>query len=264
MKPIILQLKKKLKYRLDMSFLSTQFKNISSLQSYKILYGNKQFKFKDFFSIKGNDLNNIIIKSSVNLMDNIGRELRGMNIKVYGDVGYSFGEKMYSGKLELHGNTLDYAAAGIRGGSLFVYGNTGEYTAGKPNSSNEGVVDGFIYIKGNVGNNSIERMRRGNVIIEGNLGDDACHEMLSGTVIIKGRVGKSFAEGIKRGTIFTKDEKIIQKYNKSNNAEFNFTGFMFKEISKIISKNIFLTNKTLTRYCGHQDDDNLSEIFLYK
>ena len=249
---------------MDMSFLSNPFKKMSSLSSQKIFYGNQQFKLKNFFSIKGNDLNNIIIKSSVDLMDNIGKGLKDVNITVYGNVGYSFGEEMISGNLKLYGDSLDYAASGIKGGAIFIYGNTGNYTGGKPNSSNEGILDGFIYIKGNVGDNSIERMRRGNVVIEGNIGDDACNEMLSGTVIIQGKVGKSFAQNIKRGTIFTKDKNLIKKYNKSNDAEYNFTNFMFKEISKIISKDIFLSNKKLTRYCGHQDNGNLSEIFLFK
>ena len=52
--------------------------------------------------------------------------------------------------------------------------------AGKLIMGNVGIVDGFLYVKGNVGNNSIERMRRGNVIIEGNIGDYACNDMLSG------------------------------------------------------------------------------------
>ena len=264
MKPVIMKLKKKLKYRVDMSCLSNLFMSISSLKSQGVIYGNKEFKLADLFDIKGNDVKNIIVKSSVDLMDNIGKKLNGTNITVYGNVGYSFGEQMSAGKLILHGNTLDYTASGISGGAIFVNGNTGNYTCGKTNSTNEGVIDGFIYIKGDVGNNSIERMRRGNIIIEGNIGDDACYQMISGTVIIKGKIGKFFAEGIKRGSIFTKDRNLIKNYNKSNDAEYNFISFLCKEISKIISKNIFISNKSLKRYYGHKDTNNLSEIFLFR
>ena len=264
MKPITLQLKKRLKYRIDMSCLSTLSKNSSSLASKIIMYGNKQFKIKDLFSIKGDDVNNIVIKSSVHLLDNIGKKLRDINITVYGDVGYSLGEQMISGKLEVYGNTLDYTASGMKGGSIFIYGNTGNYTCGKSNSLNEGMIDGLLFIKGNVGNNSIERMRRGNIIIEGNIGDYGCHQMISGTVMIKGKIGKFFAEEIKRGSIFTKDKNLVKNYNKSNNAEYNFTSFFIKEISKIISKNLFINNNSLVRYCGHKDTNNLSEIFLFK
>jgi formylmethanofuran dehydrogenase subunit C len=264
MNPVTLKLKKKIKYRMDMSFLSNPYKDISKLSSQIISYGNKQFKIKELFSIKGNDIKNIIIQSSVDLMDNIGKESSNVNITVYGNVGYSFGEQMLSGKLILHGNALDYAASGVKGGSIFIYGNSGDYTGGKTNHGNIGIVDGFLYVKGNVGNNSIERMRRGNVIIEGNIGDYACNDMISGTIIIKGKIGKIFAEGMKRGTIFTKDKKVVKEYAKSNDAEYNFTNFYFKEISNIISKRLFLENKKLIRYCGNTNSNNFSEVFLFK
>ena len=264
MNPVILKLKKEIKYRMDMSFLSKSHKDMSKFSSQIISYGNKQFKIKELFTIKGSDIKNIILQSSIDLMDNIGKELNDINITVHGNVGYSFGEQMLSGKLILHGNALDYAASGIKGGSIFIYGNSGDHTGGKTNHGNIGIVDGFLYVKGNVGNNSIERMRRGNVIIEGNIGDYACNDMISGTIIIKGKIGKFFTEGIRRGTIFTKDKKVTKEYARSNNAEYNFTKFYFKEVSDIISKKIFLENKNLTRYCGNTNSGNLSEVFLFK
>jgi len=264
MNPVILKLKKKIKYRIDMSFLSNSYKDASRLSSQIISYGNKQFKVKELFNIKGSDIKNIIIQSSVDLMDNIGKGLNNINITVHGNVGYSFGEQMLSGKLMLYGDALDYAASGIKGGSIFIYGNSGDYTGGKTNHGNVGIVDGFLYVKGNVGNNSIERMRRGNVIVEGNIGDYACNDMLSGTIIIKGKIGKIFAEGIKRGTIFTKDKKVVKEYNRSNDAEYNFTKFYFKEISNVIGQKMFLENKNLIRYYGNTNSSNLSEVFLFK
>ena len=73
-----------------------------------------------------------------------------------------------------------------------------------------------------------------------------------------------FRSGIKRGTIFTKDKKVVKEYSRSNDAEYNFTKFYFKEISNIISKKIFLENKNLTRYYGNTNSSNLSEVFLFK
>ena len=52
MNPVILKLKKKIKYRIDMSFLSDSYKDVSRLSSQIISYGNKQFKVKEIFNIK--------------------------------------------------------------------------------------------------------------------------------------------------------------------------------------------------------------------
>ena len=47
MNPVILKLKKKIKYRMDMSFLSKSYKDMSKFSSQIIPYGNKQFKIKE-------------------------------------------------------------------------------------------------------------------------------------------------------------------------------------------------------------------------
>ena len=60
------------------------------------------------------------------------------------------------------------------------------------------------------------------------------------------------------------DQNLIKEYAKSNDAEYNFTKFYFKEISNIISKKIFLENKNLIRYYGNTNSSNLSEVFLFK
>ena len=263
---ITFKLKKKLKYRLDMTFISeiSNYKSINKFLSKKIYYGNKEVNISSLFNVTGTDTSKIVIKSSMNYMDNIGVGLRNIEMIIYGNVGYSFGSNMQSGKLVLYGNCLDYAASGMRGGVIFIHGNTGKYLGGKPNSSNEGILDGFIYIKGNVGQNSIQRMRRGNVIINGNLGDYACEEMISGSVIVMGRVGNSFAEGIKRGTIITKEKKITKDYRLASKAEYNFIDFFVNKISKILKLNLFSRKTIISRYHGHKNNDNLSEIFLFK
>ena len=56
MNPVILKLKKKIKYRMDMSFLSKSHKDMSKFSSQIISYGNKQFKIKELFTIKGSDI----------------------------------------------------------------------------------------------------------------------------------------------------------------------------------------------------------------
>tara|TARA_B100001758_G_scaffold204983_1_gene185117 strand:+ start:159 stop:962 length:804 start_codon:yes stop_codon:yes gene_type:complete len=263
---VTINLKKKLKYRLDMTFMSdiSDYKSMKKFLSKKIYYGNKEINISNLFNITGTDTSKVVIKSSMNYMDNIGVGLRNMEMIVYGNTGYSFGSNMQSGKLVLYGNCLDHAASGMKGGEIFIHGNTGDYLGGKPNSSNEGILDGFIYIKGNVGQNSIQRMRRGNIIINGDLGDNACEEMISGSVIVMGRVGSSFAYGIKRGTIITKEKKITKDYRLASKAEYNFIDFFINKISKILNFKLFSRKTIVSRYHGHKKNDNLSEIFLFK
>ena len=266
MKHVTIKLKKKLKYRLDMSFLSEiqDYKSIKSFLSKKIHYGNKLVNINSLFTITGSNTSKIVIRSAVNYMDNIGVGLNNIQIIVYGDVGFSFGSRMESGILTLYGNCLDHAASGMKGGSLFIYGNAGNYFGGKPNSANEGILDGLVYVKGNVGQNSIQRMRRGNIIIEGNIGDYACEEMISGTIVIMGTIGKSFAEGIKRGTIISKEKSLTKNYRLANNAEYNFTNFFINKISKIIDKKLFNKKAITSRYHGHKNKENISEVFLFR
>ncbi len=256
----------KFKYRVDMSFLSKMqnYKSIKAFLTTKISYGNKLIGISSLFKITGSNMSKVVIKSAVTSMDNIGKGLMDINMIVHGNAGFSFGSNMISGKLILHGNCLDYAASGIKGGKIFIYGNTGNYFAGKPNSSNEGILDGFIYIKGNVGHNSIQRMRRGNVIISGNVGDYACGEMISGSVVVMGSIGSFFAEGIKRGTIITKEKKLTKNYRIANNAEYNFINFFINSVNEQLDKNIFKNKTIVSRYHGHKNKENVSEIFLLK
>ena len=265
MRPLVLQLKHKLSYRLDMSFLSdfNKLKSIKNLKDKKIIYGSREVMLKELFNINGSDIKNIVIKQASELMDNIGKYTKGLSIKVYGNVGYAFGSHMINGKLTLYGNALDYTASGLKGGVIMIFGSVGNYFCAKPNASNEGINDGLVYVKGNVGDNSIQRMRRGVVVIEGNIGDYACDEMVSGTIIIKGVVGKYFGKNIKRGTFFVKDKKLIKDYIKSNNAKYNFIDFYLKKLYEIIGKKV-IKNNNLTRFYGNKDSNNMSEVFIIK
>lgn len=265
MRPLILQSKHKLSYRLDMSFLSdcNKLKSLTELKNKKIIYGSKEIMLKELFNISGSNMQNIIIKKASSLMDNIGKNTEDLSIKVYGNVGYAFGAHMVNGELTLYGNTLDYTASGLKGGNIMIFGSVGKYFCGKPNTSNEGIKDGLVYVKGNVGDNSIQRMRRGVIVIEGNIGDYACDEMISGTVIIKGIAGKFFGKNIKRGTLFVKDKKLTKNYIKSNNAKYNFIDFYLKNLFEIIGRKI-IKNNSLIRFYGNKDINNMSEVFLIK
>jgi len=265
MKPLILTLKKQVKFRLDASFLTTnKIKNFNEFKSLKIAYGKRQCKLTDLFSVRGEDIKNIILKSSTSRIDNIGLKMKNMNITIFGNAGNSVGREMSSGTLKLYGNSLDYTGAGITGGSIFVYGNAGKFLCGKPIGKNEGILDGLIYVNGSVGNHSVQRMRRGIVVINGNLGNYCCNDMISGSIIVKGKIGKNFCDRIKRGTIITTQRKPVLKYLSTNSSEINFFKFYIKQLSGLIGKKIFSDKFKLQRFHGSEDNENLSEVFLVK
>ena len=263
MKPLTIILKSQIQFRLDASFITTNnIKTSSQFKNLKIFYGNKLHKITNLFKVSGDDVKNIIIKSSTNKIDNIGYKMKNMKITVFGHAGNSFGKEMLSGSLKIYGNTLDYTGAGIKGGNILVYGNTGKFLAGKPIGKNEGMLDGLIYIHGNVGDYSIERMRRGIIVINGDIGSYCCSNMVSGSIIIKGKIGNHFCDGIKRGTVITTQKKTTFNYIPTNNSNLNFFNFYMKKLYAIIGKKIFPDRIKLQRFYGRQDSESLSEIFL--
>ena len=185
MTPLVFKCKIKDKQRLDMSWLSgIDTTNLSEIRNLPINYGSKIFKLSKLFDVSGGNYNNIVIKNSNQRLDNIGNNLKGKEITIFGDTGYGLAKGMYSGKITLHGNTGKNACSGMRGGSVYVLGSTGDGLCCLPTGLNEGIVDGLIYVQKNVGDNSIVRMRRGNIIIGGNIGKNSCLELISGSVTI--------------------------------------------------------------------------------
>ena len=263
MKPLTIKLKSQIQFRLDASFITTNnIKTSSQFKNLKIIYGNKLHKITNLFKVSGDDVKNIVIKSSTNKIDNIGYKMKNMKITVFGHAGNSFGKEMLSGSLKIYGNTLDYTGAGIRGGNILVHGSAGKFLAGKPIGKNEGMLDGLIYIHGNVGDYSIERMRRGIIVINGDIGSYCCSNMVSGSIIIKGKIGNHFCDGIKRGTVVTTQKKTTFNYIPTNNSNLNFFNFYMKKLYGIIGKKIFPNKIKLQRFYGRQDSKSLSEIFL--
>ena len=264
MTPLTITLKKKIKHRLDLRFLTCgNFKTITSLKSFYLQYGNSRMKLSELFSIRGKDLKNIIIKSSSNMFDNVGYQMNNMDLTIYGNTGYSLGKEMISGTLKLYGNTSDNACSGINGGQVYIMGNAGNYFCSKPVGLNEGMRDGFVFVKGSIGDNSIERMRRGTIVINGNVGSKCAYQMISGTIVIKGKINKDFCKEGKRGTIVTRDRKIKSLYNEVS-ANQDFIWFFIKKIRDIYNINVISQNNTIKRFFGDKSSSNMIEVFLVR
>jgi len=264
MSPLTLKPKMKLKFRLDLNSVSSfQSMSVNRAKTLPLMYGNKEVRYNDIFKITGNDSSNIVIKSSNEMMDNVGKNFIRGNLSVYGNVGHCCGSEMTGGKITIFGNALNRVASGISGGLLRINGNCRDYLCGKSNHKNEGINDGLVIITGNAGDYAIQRMRRGVVIVKGNVGKNSCTEIISGTVIITGQLGKNFANKIKRGTFILKESKFTKNYTKSNMCEYNFMPFLVKHLNQLSQEKI-LSLKNFERFTNHKIASNLSELFLIR
>lgn len=262
MSALTFKCKAKDKQRLDMSWLSKiDTDNLSAIKKIEVCYGSNIYKLSSLFTISGNDFNDIKIINSNSRMDNIGSNLANKRLTIQGDVGYGLAKNMRSGQIYLHGNAGDNACSGMSGGSVYIYGNTGDGLCSLPTGLNQGLVDGFIYIKKNAGSNSIIRMRRGNVVIGGNIGSDSCLELISGSVTILGKIGKNFCHNARRGTIFTKDKSIARKYIRANHTDLTFYNFYKIKINQMLDKSIINCSEPL-RYFGTKSGQKLIELFI--
>ena len=148
MKPLILKCKTKGKQRLDMSWLSNiKASKLSDIKNILISYGSKQYKLSTLFDVSGDNFEDIVIKNSGAHLDNIGSNLKDKKITVNGNVGYGLARRMINGKIIVNGNAGKNACSGMRGGSVHILGNADDGLCSLPTGMNEGIVDGFIYVR---------------------------------------------------------------------------------------------------------------------
>ena len=61
-----------------------------------------------------------------------------------------------------------------------------------------------------------------------------------------------------------KEKKLTKNYRIANNAEYNFINFFINSVNEQLDKNIFKNKTIVSRYHGHKNKENISEIFLLK
>ena len=262
MKPLTLTCKIKDRQRLDMSWLSyIKTSELPNIKNILINYGSKQHKLSALFNISGDNCKDIVLKNSHEHLDNIGRSLEEKKITINGNVGYGLAKGMISGEIIVNGSAGKNACCGMKGGSVHILGNTDNGLCSLPTSMNEGLVDGFIYVRKNVGDNSIIRMRRGNVVIGGDIGSGSCLELISGSIVVLGKIGNNFCHNARRGTIFTRDKSISREYIRANQTDLTFFNFYKIKINKILNKSIINSSKPV-RYFGTKSGKELIELFV--
>ena len=121
---LILKLKKKLKFRLNLDLLTPNKiidKKIAAIKSLKISYGNEKKEISNFFSISGILKKGIIFKGDLNRCDYIGGQMKNGKIIVNGNVGDYLGNKMNGGKIVVNGSSANYTASSLKNGEILSY-----------------------------------------------------------------------------------------------------------------------------------------------
>ena len=264
---IFIKLKKKLRFRLNLSFLTPDKiinKKISSIKSMKIFYGREKKKISDFFYISGKLNKGIIFKGDLSKCDYIGDQMKNGEIIINGSSGDYLGNKMSGGKIIVNGSTANYTACSLKNGEILINKNAGDFLGSSVQGEKIGMSGGIVVVKGSVGNKVGFKMRAGIIYVKNNAKDFVGCQMIAGTIIIDGKVGLNIGLLMKRGTIILKNHKLLIpnfNYNGTNNYIFlKIIQFYLVKISKEF-ENIF-PNIYLKKYLGDINCKGVGEILI--
>ena len=264
---LVLKLKKKLKYRINLSSLIPNKivnKKISNIKSLNIFYGKEKKEISDFFSVSGNLKKGILLKGDLNKCDFIGNEMLNGEIIVKGDVGNYLGNKMKGGKIIVNGSASNYTGCSLKNGEILVTKNTGDFLGSSIQGEKSGMSGGAIIIKGNAGNRVGYKMRSGVIYIKKNVKNYVGCQMIAGTIIIKGKIGSNLGVLMKRGTIILEKQKLSQSYlNYNGKNNYIFLKVIQSYLEKLNDefKDIF-PNTYIKKYLGDINCKGMGEILI--
>lgn len=264
---LVLKLKKELKYRINLGFLTPNKivnKKISTIKSLKVIYGKEKKEISDFFSISGNLKKGILFKGNLNKCDFIGHQMIDGKIIVKGDVGDYLGNQMKGGKIIIYGSSSNYTGSSLYKGEILVTKNTGDFLGSSIQGEKLGMSGGTIIIKGSAGNRVGYKMRSGIIFIKKNAKDFIGCQMIAGTIIIKGKIGSNVGLLMKRGTIILEKQRLLTSYlsyNGKNNYIFLKVIQSYLEKLNDEFKDIF-PNTYIKKYLGDINCKGMGEILI--
>ncbi len=266
---LVLKLKKKLKYRINLDSITPDKlskKKISTIKSLKINYGKEKKEISIFFSISGKLEKGIIFKGQLNKCDYIGNKMKNGEIIIKGDVGDYLGNKMKNGKIIVHGSSSNYTGSSLKNGQILITKNTGDFLGSSIQGEKLGMSGGVIIIKGNAGHRVGFKMRSGVIYIKKNAKNFIGCQMIAGTIIVKGKVGSNIGLLMKRGTIILEKQKLSSPYlNYNGKNNYIFLKVIESYLKKINNEfnNIF-PNTYIKKYLGDITCKGMGEILIVK
>ena len=234
-------------FRLDLSSIKWDhfFENfISEKRSdASVLDGSRKKPFEEFFSVRQINENNydfpphlysqeildrrksfkkIVFQGDLHEVDFLGFKSKDIHILINGHIGNYVGCMMQTGSITIKGSAGNFVGSMMSGGTLIVDGDVGNYAGANLTGEMEGMVGGYLSVKGNAGNNFCRRMRRGFAFVLGDVGDFFANDMIAGSAIVGGDAGKMWGYGMRRGTIiFAKNQAVSPHVFKETYHDFS-------------------------------------------
>lgn len=112
----------------------------------------------DFFTVSGNDAQQIVFKQAQGCLNNIGQQMTHGVITIEGDCGDFLGQQMQGGIIICKGNAGERVGDKMRRGLILVEGDVGEYCA-------SAMMAGTIGVMGNAGARLGYGMKRGTLLL---------------------------------------------------------------------------------------------------
>lgn len=254
--------------RIDLSPLTPDNlagKPAADIAAIELYSGKQKLRVDTVFDIAGDDASNIVIKSSCNKLDFIGRGMKTGRITIQGDVGSYLGFQMRNGTIVLHGDADAFTASELAGGLIHIHGNVGDFLAAAIVGNKKGMKGGTVIVTGNAGERVGDQMRRGLLLIEGNVGSYCASRMLAGTIGVLGTVGEYVGYGMRRGTLLlTKAPALHATIQDCGSHTLPFLSLMFKSFGSLPTKFAKIENNRVQRYAGDLANDGKGEILVFK
>ena len=262
---LILRLKKKLIFRLDLrEIVPNKLKSKKNIKNLEIFYGNEKKRISDFFSFQGKLNKGIIFKGNFAKCDYIGDSMKEGEIIINGNVGEYLGHQMENGKITVKGSSGNYTGSSLKGGEILIEKNAGDYLGSSIQGEKKGMSGGIVIVKGHVGNRLAFKMRSGIIFVKGNVKNYIGSQMIAGTIIINGKIGSHPGLLMKRGTIVLRRKIFLPlnfKYSGKNNYLFLKVSEFYLKRLNIIFKNVF-PRTYATKFTGDTSCNGNGEIFI--
>lgn len=239
-------------------------KTNDQIKRLEIFHGNKESTLGEFFDVKGEKSDHIVIHGDCYQVKKIGQYMSQGLIEIQGNAGYHTGAHMRGGKLIVHGNTRDWAGAHMKNGLLWIKGNTGHFIGSAYKGDLIGMTGGTILVEGNVRNECGTYMRRGLLVVGGKAGDFTGLFMTAGTILLLGGAGIRTGANMKRGTVIsTQPIDVLPTFFYSCSYQPDYTKILFNQLRAIgFDKGLPANGCTFKRYSGDMLNSGKGEILI--
>lgn len=228
--------------------------------------GNQQSTLGEFFTIAGDDANQLVIEGAQDRFDYLGAGLKaGQSLRIVGDAGAYLGQGMAGGKIEVEGNTGIFAGSRMKNGAILIHKNAGDFAGGTVAGDMQGMAGGLLHIRGNAGDRAADGLRRGMIVVEGQVGDYACSRMKAGTLVALQSVGQNPGYGMKRGTLLTRElASIPATFRDGGLQQLGVMVLLLRHLRSLGGKLAELPHDppAMRRYLGDRANAGLGEILI--